>query len=328
MQKSGSFVISLDFELHWGVFEHVGEDSPYITNLKNTPDAIRGMLELFRRYEIAATWATVGFLFAENRKELQQYHPQIKPNYKNTKVDPYRLEIGENEQDDPLHFAPSLIREIQSTSRQEIATHTYSHFFCLEEGATPDAFRADLQSAAAIANKFDVDLHSIVFPRNQVAPDFLNELPSTEIKSYRGNSHGWMYQKNSLSQKKTGVKLQRAARLLDSYINLSGQQLWPLNSDLSTNPREVNNVPASFFLRPWSFNLKQFESLRLNRLKKQITNAARHGKLFHLWWHPHNFGKYTEENLGFLRNILQHVDSCRIKYGMKSQSMDQISGKH
>ena len=31
-------------------------------------------------------------------------------------------------------------------------------------------------------------------------------------------------------------------------------------------------------------------SLRLNRIKNEIIQAAKAGEIYHLWWHPHNFG--------------------------------------
>ena len=45
-----------------------------------------------------------------------------------------------NEADDPLHYAPSLIDDILRRRRQELATHTFSHCYCLEEGQTEEAF--------------------------------------------------------------------------------------------------------------------------------------------------------------------------------------------
>ena len=36
--------------------------------------------------------------------------------------------VGENEQDDLLHFGKSLIEKIKRTPHQEIGSHTFSHF--------------------------------------------------------------------------------------------------------------------------------------------------------------------------------------------------------
>jgi hypothetical protein len=57
--KKGAFIISLDFELHWGGFEKwpVGEYEQYFLN---TRSVIPAMLALFRKYEVHVTWAGVG----------------------------------------------------------------------------------------------------------------------------------------------------------------------------------------------------------------------------------------------------------------------------
>jgi hypothetical protein len=71
----GAFVISLDFELHWGVRDHEPPDGPYHANLLGARKAIPRLLELFEHYGISATWAIVGFLFAESREERRKFEP-------------------------------------------------------------------------------------------------------------------------------------------------------------------------------------------------------------------------------------------------------------
>ena len=63
--KYGIFTVSLDFELYWGVRDkRTIED--YEKNLEGAKKAIEVILEVFEEYEVHATWATVGFLFAKN----------------------------------------------------------------------------------------------------------------------------------------------------------------------------------------------------------------------------------------------------------------------
>ena len=61
----GIFTASLDFELYWGIRD-VTSIQDYEENLKGVPKAIEIMLELFEEYEVHATWATLGFLFAQD----------------------------------------------------------------------------------------------------------------------------------------------------------------------------------------------------------------------------------------------------------------------
>ena len=65
----GTLIVSLDFELFWGMLD-VCKLEDYRDNVLGGRKAIPQMLELFEKYGIHATWATVGFLFAENYEEL------------------------------------------------------------------------------------------------------------------------------------------------------------------------------------------------------------------------------------------------------------------
>ncbi|MGO9344664.1 MAG: polysaccharide deacetylase family protein, partial [Acidimicrobiales bacterium] len=168
----GAFVISLDFELHWGVRDHLAADGPYQSNLLGVRQAIPAMLDLFGAYDIKATWATVGFLFCDNRGEVERYAPTARPAYTRPGLSPYEEPLGQDEAEDPIHFAPTLIDLIAATPGQEIATHTFSHFYCLEQGQDPETFRADLESAISVARKRGIELRSIVFPRNQFNPAY------------------------------------------------------------------------------------------------------------------------------------------------------------
>jgi hypothetical protein len=69
------------------------------------------------------------------------------PNYRERRLSPYDdlADLGRDEESDPYRYGASLIAQIQARARQEIATHTFSHFYCLEEGGDLEAFRADLR---------------------------------------------------------------------------------------------------------------------------------------------------------------------------------------
>lgn len=82
---NGQFVISLDFELLWGVRDHADRDT-YGKNVLGARDAVPKMLELFAENEISATWATVGFLFCETKEELLASLPSELPTYSNPRL--------------------------------------------------------------------------------------------------------------------------------------------------------------------------------------------------------------------------------------------------
>ena len=88
VSKQGIFIISLDFELNWGVHDVLSLER-YGENIIGAREAIPRMLELFNEFDIHATWATVGMLCFENKKELISSLPALHPSYTNSDFSPY-----------------------------------------------------------------------------------------------------------------------------------------------------------------------------------------------------------------------------------------------
>jgi peptidoglycan/xylan/chitin deacetylase (PgdA/CDA1 family) len=316
----GAFVISLDLELHWGVRDHEPLNGPYRPNLLGARKAIPRLLKLFDQCGISATWAIVGFLFAASREERRKFEPALRPCYYDQRLDPYAEPIGEREEEDPLHFAPSLIEQIRRCPQQEIATHTFSHFYCREPGQTIEDFKADLNSAKAIAASRGIQFRSIVFPRNQVNPEYAPALLDAGINCYRGSEPGWMHRGITIEERTFSLRL---ARVADTYVDISGNRI--LGWEEILEPSGLCNVRASRFLWPYKPGLKGLEQKRLKRMIEQIKLAATEDAVFHLWFHPHNFGVHLEENLQVLEALLQGFAAARERYGMRSLSMDAVA---
>ncbi len=320
LPDSGALVISLDFELHWGVRETRSVDGPYRNNLLGARAAVPALLALFDEFEIAATWATVGFLFASDRSDLERWRPKSIPSYRNECLDPFREEVGECELTDPFHFAPTLIRQIASARLQEIATHTYSHYYCLAPGHSEASLRADLQSASIAARHHGIELKSIVFPRNQYNPQYDNVLLEAGLETYRGPQNGWQYNPTLDRVNQLGTRLGRA---VDSYVAAAPKD--PTSWAAIRQPNGLCNIPANAFVRPFRPWLQHLENLRRARLTRMLERASRDRKVIHLWWHPHNFGTHLMENLEFLRGILQTYADCRDRDGLRSLTMADVS---
>lgn len=314
----GVFTVSLDFELYWGVRDKRSIDQ-YKDNLAGVGTAIREMLRVFDAHGIHATWAAVGFLFFDSAEHLKNRLPGKLPRYTDTRLSPYRY-IEESAELEPVyHFAPEIIKRIAKHDGQEIATHTFSHYYCLEDGQTPDEFREDMSSAIVIAESQGFSIKSLVFPRNQWNPDYLSVLGELGINCYRGNETGWIHKATDDAGQN---RLRRAARLLDTYINISGHHTYALDDRGVTRPY---NFPSSRFLRPYSRALSVLDGLRLNRIQKAMDDAAIHKRIFHLWWHPHNFGINTGQNIAFLERIVGHYARLQLDHGIRSLNMGELS---
>jgi hypothetical protein len=61
--------------------------------------------------------------------------------------------------------------------------------------------------------------------------------------------------------------------------------------------------------------------MRVRRIGGELSHAADTGGVYHLWWHPHNFGVYTSENIDLLARILDRFAELRDSRGMRSLTM-------
>lgn len=316
----GKFVVSLDFEIHWGVHDKRSV-AAYRRHLLGVREVVPALLECFLRRRIRATWATAGLLFFATRAEMFRHLPAERPKYANRDRSPYpNLEVltEKDEESDPFHFACSLIEQVASTPGQEIGTHTFSHYYCLEPPVSSMPFRADLEAAKQAASMMGVKLRTIVFPRNQMNALALDVVRNADLAGYRGNPTHWLYTPKSDDDE---YLARRALRLLDAYL--------PLTPALVYSPKVEDtglvNVPASRFLRPVDREPRILQRLRLRRIIREMTVAAQQDKVFHLWWHPHNFGAYLPENMAFLEEILEAFDQLAERYGMQSANMYDVT---
>ncbi|MBN1141398.1 MAG: polysaccharide deacetylase family protein [Deltaproteobacteria bacterium] len=318
----GILIISLDFELHWGMRDHLSVDGFRGRGLE-TRAAIPRILDLFQEYGIHATWAAVGFLFFDNREDLLEDIPDKLPNYVRSRLSAYSelLSLGRDEEEDPCRFAASLIRRISSTPHQEIGSHTFSHYLCREKGQGIEDFEVDLKAAKKAAQRHQLELKSFVFPRNQVNPEFLPLLSEQGYLCYRGNSRLPSAEK---IEDPVQTLWPRLLRLADSYVGFLGFNTYPMKQIV---PGPLVNIPASRFLRPYSASLKWLEPLKIGKIRSSLTRAARKGEIFHLWWHPHNFGRHTDENLRNLEKILRHFQKLNRDYQMTSCNMGELASR-
>ncbi len=309
---AGTLIVSLDFELFWGMLE-VFTLEEYQDNVLGGKKAIPQLLELFQKYGIHATWATVGYLFAENKEELKRFFPDRKlwPSYTDKRLDPYAYlnAIGDNEKEAPCFFCPDLIRLVAETPGQEIGSHTFCHYYCWAEGQTVEQFAADMKAAKRIGAEKGYDLTSVVLPRNQCAPEYTKALSELGYTAFRDLENDWIHRKVPIRI------LERACILLDAYL--------PLTKGYYTPKKEsgIWNLTGSKMYRPIMPKLRALERLKMRRLKGQMRRTAKRGQTYHLWWHPHNLGVETEKHMQQLEEIFRYYEELKEKYGMQCLNM-------
>lgn len=310
-RNHGSFIFSFDFELYWGIHHNRTVES-YGAHLMMVKENFSRILHLFSRYGAHFTCASVGMLYHSGLLDLLNHEPKGKPKYADDSFNPYSKFEGLHQIDTVYLFAPELLEMIRREGH-EMATHTYSHYFCMEDGSSLGTFEIDLRKAIELGRMFGDDFVSIVFPRNQYKQEHLDICRKLGIKAYRGNQNSKLYAK---SPNRFVALLKKPLRLLDSYINVSGHNCFDVGRNLE---EECLDIPASFFLRPANSGNRFAERIKMKRIKESMTYAAKNSLCCHVWCHPHNI--YSKNDMGNLEEILRHFEKLHSRFGMQSNTM-------
>lgn len=321
----GIFTVSLDFELHWGVFD-ISDRNKRIRNYENTLGIIvPRMLELFIKYDVHATWATVGSMFARDHSEWSAFNPAILPQFRDDKISIYRWveKNGLDNKYDVAHFATNEIKNILSSPGQEVGSHLFSHMYCNEIINRDEAFREDIRAAVNAGNKLGARIHSLTFPRNQIREDLLRICFEEGITAVRSNPTCWYFRRSNF----VGTRaLKKLVRQLDEYFPLGQSMLFSLE-DVDVEAQQPVKIPRGRLFLPYNPENKTVNYLRLQRMIAEMYAAAKTGKCYQLWWHPEDFSDYPEENLESLEAVLKSYKDCQRKYGMQSWNLGEYAEK-
>ncbi|MBR9789253.1 MAG: hypothetical protein GYB40_15105 [Vibrionaceae bacterium] len=312
---SGTFCISLDYELIWGMHDCITED--YLVNISKANEAAKAIFDKLNKFDVKCTWAIVGLAALKGNEELLNVMSSgVKFNYFDEELNSIsRIESLSNMKSCFLRF-DKLFDCICEHKNHEVASHTFSHLYLLETSSPVKDFKVDHDLFSSNLSLSE-GLKSVVFPRNQYTNEVINSLSDMGYTHFRGNQRNWIYKPRSGEQ--TSFIL-RVFRYLDSFVNISGHNSY--SHDELVSEHRVKNVPASFFLRPSVNSVVDY--FMLKRIKKSMTYSARNNKVFHLWWHPHNFGKNLESNLRNLNSILVHYIYLKEKYNYKTLQMKEL----
>ncbi len=276
------------------------------------------MLDKFGETGIHATWATVGMLFAENEEEWRAYSPEYLPSYRDKKYSAYEFVKTHGLRPD-VHFAPEIIQKIIDTPGQELGSHSFAHYYTLMRGQSPEQFREDLKATQKISlEKFGIGLKSLVFPRNHLNELYLEICLEEGYEFVRGNPRNWFWQETQ--HENFSKKVFRSA---DCFFPIGERTSFRIE-DIKEIEREPLIIPASRILRPFNKSNGFMNSTRLRRIKKEMQKAAQLGEVYHLWWHPHNFGNDPVGSLKELNEVISWFLSLKNEFGMESLSMEGI----
>tara|TARA_Y100000389_G_C17453180_1_gene516221 strand:- start:454 stop:1401 length:948 start_codon:yes stop_codon:yes gene_type:complete len=301
-------VISLDFELRWGVQDvyHADFDS-YAQNILSVRETIPIVLKMFSERRIHATWATVGALALQGWDEFFSLDIAL-PNYANECLNVDLEKMAAIDPSGDFYYAPDLVDKIVKTKFQELGSHTFTHAYMLEEGVTIKNVvdQHDLVEEIWL-KKYDLRPRSLVFPRNQCG--FIEALNATSIEIYRKTPNIWYeqyFRHYSIAQ------IARLFKILDSILVSK-----KVASDgISDRPCQIIFVRFDLHQALWNRHLSKIA----NHIGKLQGN-----EVLHLWWHPHNLG--YDINLCILRlEELLEIVAVRVDFGsLRSLNMGELN---
>jgi peptidoglycan/xylan/chitin deacetylase (PgdA/CDA1 family) len=288
----GAFVVSIDTELAWGE-AHRRDGSAGSHDFSAERAVIDGILAVFARHGIAATWALVGHLFLDGceRGPDGRAHPDLdRPDYAWLGGDWFDIDPCTGAAEDPYWYGPDIVAAIAACPvPQEIGSHSFSHVIVDDPACTPAVFASELERSRAVAAAAGVELRSFVYPRNAVAQ--VERLPEHGFRSYRGG------RPTPAFAGMTGRRRQ-ALTLLDKLHPLAGSAVHP-----AAHPSGVWNVPQTYLFAPATSGRRLPPALWVRRPLARLRQAARHRSLFHLWFHPYNVTVEPERALDALDRI-------------------------
>jgi hypothetical protein len=306
--ETGTFVISLDFELAWGTRGRpaAAKVGPYLDGAR---EAIRGMLELFEEFNIPATWATVGALLMA-QPGAQRRHRMI------TSSQFDDIPPGDHVSA-PNWYAEDVLNQILECSvPQEIGCHTLTHHYVNTEPAGRQELADELDLFLELFNELKLPRpRSFVFPKAYQA--HFDLLAERDFYAYRGPENRWY-------EHLPGTLPAAGIRLVDSIAGLT-----PQVHRCEHHSRNLSMIPASQFYAPF-MGVGRYVPLQ-SRVRKAINglnHAARHGGVYHLWTHPFNLGRQMDELLGGLRQILSHAAGLSEVGQLHLATMGQLGARN
>lgn len=324
---SGAIVISFDFELAWGRRTGPHQDHAGIERVR---DAIDGILEIFEKHHISATWATVGNLMVT--KDLcsngRLTYDMPAPRYSWFQGEWYDGIPALHDDLADQYYAADIVRKlVDCPVHQEIASHTLTHVLIGDDGCSEEVARAEFAKCQEIAGHWDRKLVSVVFPKNLLG--HLTTLSDCGYRCYRGTNSEWYWfgctQHMAIGEFATPMwRLLRTATLPLRYLDEKLRLPPPLPPVRRVG--DLWEIPHSMFFAGYS-GVGKFVSAsdRVAKAVRGMRRAARRGRIFHLYTHPHNFLPQPERLLAPFEVICREAAAMRDAGELEVLTMQEVT---
>jgi len=302
LSAPGTFLLTFDVELLWGVFFDAAWRRRGERRWGPIRQVFTEILTTLDRHGIPATFAFVGHLFLDRceRSADGRTHPEMpRAAHRGVPGDWFAFDPGTDLDTDPLWYGTDLVAAVRDASLDhEIGCHGFSHAF-LDGGR--DLARAEIGKSADAARGFGVEPRSFVYPQNRVA--FTEELAPAGFTHYR---------------EQIGVPSRTLSFLLRAIGDVP---------DVG-RPARVNGVvrvPGGIPILP-AMGIRRVVSMktRLREVRRGLDRAAAEGAVFHLWTHPHNFVEGRDVMFAYLDGAMALVAKARAEGAVEVRTMGEV----
>lgn len=287
--------ISYDYELCWGVWDAISPDYAR-SHVVNANAAALGLVALHRKHGLCSTWAIVGALLEPlDEAPDAALARTIRPDAQKTAFADYAAAFGADR--NLFKADETVISVLRDDPLFEPASHTYTHLYML------DSEQSVLENDFALFDTvfqrvFGHRPRSIVFPKNQTTDWAVAAAKQNGFTSIRVNPASWLYEQRPRG--KAQRMLVRLLRYADSFV-----PLLELFGDRSAGRDPALHV-GQYFFRPY-FPFRFMDTLHFWRLRAGLALCRWRKRPFHVWTHPHNFGKNPERALANADRLFAHL---------------------
>ncbi len=282
----GKLIITLDFEIGWGVWESERWRARQAKGVyRDLRPALQSFVDFLDEREIALCWATVGAMIAPRSSGEFAHLPDAAQAH-------IARFLAEAEQ--PTIEGRDLFDMVAGArTRQQIASHSYSHTRFDYPGYDTAMQLADLQLARRVLEEAGAASDAFVFPENII----------TTFDAPAAAGHR-IARTLPLPQRPTGIG--RVDGVLERTV------LAPALAQGSTNPLGIAEQTGSLFFNWWGRGVALRKALVERQARLGLRRAIREGGTLHLWLHPFNLTD-SPGMAHAIRSLLDHAADERAR---------------
>lgn len=301
---TGRFIVSLDCEGKWGMADHITAHHDRHLTQANLARAYERLVRLFARYDVPATFAFV-LAFTLTPKEQEA----LVDRFADVEVEGANwlrhFRAAQARGDTDGWFCPDALEIVRDAPIHEIACHSFSHLPLAEGAVTRADAQREMESMQLAAGLKRIVPTTFVYPRNQVG--HVAELAAAGFTGYRARPPAW-----------GRGKLAKVGNILAEFDVTTPAQPAQLERD-----HGMTVIPSGYFLN-WQRGPRRAVPRWVSRRRWRhvLADAAAHGRVAHIWLHPHNLidGPGTAERLeDVLADAARLRDAGRLKMVTQAQ---------